>query len=80
MLDTNGLLVIILYLAMLEGAIESLDGYYATIKTEKGEILYWPIWDLPQGISVGHSIYAQITTSPHIDPKQLLNKLLLRQF
>lgn len=67
---------------MLKGRITVLEEYYAIIHTEKGEVLYWPIHDLPSEAKVGEAVYANLSLQPgetlsDQGKKDILNTLLM---
>lgn len=63
---------------MIEGIIKSVDGYYVTLETTLGEIMYWPKRDLPSDIQIGQSVFADLhfNLAAKEQAKDLLNSIL----
>ena len=67
---------------MLKGRVAALEEYYAVIHTEKGEVLYWPIHDLPKKVAIGEEVFASISLESgevlsDQGKKDILNTLLM---
>lgn len=66
----------------INGTVESIKDEMAVIKTENDEKLFWPIKNLPPGLTVGAKVNLTLSTEQNseteekVQAKKMLNDIL----